>query len=539
MQPVTELLRQGKKRELWEKHCGYLDLDMKGFMSIQRNLLQEQIGKLADSKIGGKIIGTAPSTIEEFRERVPLTTYSDYQDYLLEKREDVLPEKPYIWGHTSGRSGEYKYKWVPYTRGMFDTMAEGAIASFLLASSKRKGDVFLEEGDRVIYTLAPPPYMSGLIMQGLVEQFNFRVFPPVERSVRMQFQERIQEGLLTAMAEGLDWFYGITSIMMRISEQFSQRDRSGGTSDEMKKLLKKPKVLLKMVTAMLKAKLHSRVLLPRDIWKLKGVQCGGTDTAIFKEKIRDYWGKPPLEGYASTELGIVAYQSWNHSEGLVFRPNSGFYEFIPAKDYYRMRNSPGYKPAALLMDELEPDKEYVLVGTNFHGGALVRYITSDLFKVVSLEDAVLGLMLPQLVFVARADDVIDIGGFTRLTEKTLWQAIEDVNIPYVDWTVRKEYHDEKAVLHLYMELKDDEPDIRHIEGSIHERLKELDEPYRELESMVEINPLHVSALTRGTFQRYFNERQAAGADLAHLKPSHMNPPDDVIKNLLRMSNWQL
>ncbi|GAI88767.1 unnamed protein product, partial [marine sediment metagenome] len=40
----------------------------------------------------------------------------------------------------------------------------------------------------------------------------------------------------------------------------------------------------------------------------------------------------------------------------------------------------------------------------------------------------------------RCDDILDIGGFFRFTEKTLWQAIENTGIGYNMWTARKEVH---------------------------------------------------------------------------------------------------
>jgi len=51
-------------------------------MDIQHELLLEQIGLLAKSKLGMKLLqGAKPRTIDEFREIAPLTTYSDYMPY--------------------------------------------------------------------------------------------------------------------------------------------------------------------------------------------------------------------------------------------------------------------------------------------------------------------------------------------------------------------------------------------------------------------------------------------------------------------------
>jgi hypothetical protein len=39
--------------------------------------------------------------------------------------------------------------------------------------------------------------------------------------------------------------------------------------------------------------------------------------------------------------------------------------------------------------------------------------------------------------------------------------------------------------------------------------------------------------------RYMAAQHAAGADMAHLKPPHMNAPDDVIQKLLRAAEGEV
>jgi len=102
--------------------------------------------------------------------------------------------------------------------------------------------------------------------------------------------------------------------------------------------------------------------------------------------------------------------------------------------------------------------------------------------------------------------------------------------------VRKELLDKHAGLHLYIELKlKDVLTAEEIAQRVHEGLKALNPFYDDLTKFLEIRPLRVTLLSPGTFLRYMHERQAAGADLAHLKPPHMNASDAVIADLLRLS----
>ena len=173
-----------------------------------------------------------------------------------------------------------------------------------------------------------------------------------------------------------------------------------------------PRALFRIAKAWLKAAARRRPIQPKDIWSLKGAICGGMDTSIFKDKVAESWGLVPLEVYAATEYGAIAVQSWTR-HGLTFYPSTNMWEFISERDYHRVMADPSYIPPSRTMDEVQPDAEYVIVGTNFAGGAFCRYILGDMVKFIAAEDAQAGIRLPQMVFVSRIDGIIDIGGFTR------------------------------------------------------------------------------------------------------------------------------
>ena len=164
-------------------------------------------------------------------------------------------------------------------------------------------------------------------------------------------------------------------------------------------------------------------MLPRDVWSLKGIMAGGTDINVFKEKIREMWGTYPLGAYCCTEAAIIATQTWDY-QGMTFIPNLNFLEFIPENDSLKLREDPSYQPKTLLLDEVKAGENYELVITNFLGGALVRYRIGDMITITSLSNTGLDINIPQMEFYSRVDDLIDIAGLTRITESTIWQAIE-------------------------------------------------------------------------------------------------------------------
>jgi len=179
-------------------------------------------------------------------------------------------------------------------------------------------------------------------------------------------------------------------------------------------------------------------------------------------------------------------------------------------------------------------ERYEVIATTFYGMPFLRYRVGDLIQIVSLTDEETGINIPQMVFESRADDIIDIAGFARLDEKTVWQAINNIGIRYEDWCIRKEYREGQPVLHLYIELKDSVSPKR-LQRLLHESLKAIDPNYNDLDRMLQVRPLRATLLSRGTFECYLQEKRAAGFDLAHLKPPHTSASDTMISDLVRLS----
>ena len=530
MSKMMELLHQGRHEELWQMCCGFLDLSPEQFMSIQKRLLLEQIELLKNSELGRKVMrGAMPETVEEFREQVPLTTYADYCPDLPQYLEDVLPTKPILWQHTAGRSVEYDfkltpYKWVPLTSRFCRELGILMFGIGIFASCKKRGDVSgLKHHPKVVYTVAPRPYTSGVMTYIMKEEIAPEFLPPLEEAEKLSFEDRIALGFLQALSRGLDFFFGLPIILVAVGERLSQQSKNG----DIRPLLSQPKVLLRLVKGRVKSKLAHRPMLPRDLWKVSGIMCGGTDCAVLKEKINRLWGRYPLDTYTCTEAGIIATQAWDY-DGMTFIPNLNFLEFIPEIEYSRLQSDPTYQPKTVLLDEVKAGENYEVVITNFHGGAMVRYRMGDVIRITSLRNEKLGIDIPQMTFERRADDLIDIGAFLRLTEKAIWQAIENTNIPYTYWTARKEVTDGRPVLHLYLELKDGYiASERSIAAAVFEQFRKFDEGtvLSGLEGILDSNPIKITLLSEGAFANHIASRRAEGADLAHLKPRHINPSE--------------
>jgi hypothetical protein len=434
-----------------------------------------------------------------------------------------------MWQHTSGKSGEYDFKWVPTTTRYWEEVEGLIITLFCFATCRKRGDVNFKLHDKMLYGAAPPPYVTGNIFRyGFTKIVD--LLPPAEEAEIMPFPERFQKGFKLALTEGLDWFCSMPSVMVAAAEGFSQ----GARKRDIKALLRQPRMLLRIMRGVIRSKLARRPMLPKDVWSVKGLITGGSDGSVYREKIKAMWGRYPLDLYASTEAMEIAFQTWDY-QGLTFYPALNFYEFIPEEESLRSRADPDYQPSTLLLNEVKPGENYEIVITNFYGGPFTRYRQGDMIKITAMRNEQLHIDIPQMVYHSRVDDMIDIAGFTRLTETIIWKALEHAGIAYEDWAARKELKD-KPILHLYLEPRaSNHLTADEIARLVDEQLKILDTPYSELESYLGLKPLEVTLLPQGAFGRYMLKQQAAGVELGRVKVSHVNPTDDVLDFLINGS----
>jgi hypothetical protein len=387
--------------------------------------------------------------------------------------------------------------------------------------------VALAKGDRFLYGMAPRPYTSGTWAQRADSEGILRFLPPMDEAEQLSFEERVRKGFDLALSEGLDLFYGLGSVLLAVGEQFSQRAQGV----DLRRLATRPRLLLRMARALVRSKLAGRPVLPKDLWRIKGLACAGVDAEVYRERIKEMWGRYPLHIYSTSESILIALQTWDFG-AMTFVPHFNFFEFIPQEERWRAEQIPGYQPQTILLDQVRPRERYEVVVTNLLGGPFVRYRVGDVVEITALRNEALGIDIPQMVFFARAEDVIDVAGFTRLTEHAVWQAVEDAGVSNEGWTVRLE-QGARPTLSLYLELRNGgRPDPAWVTAAVHEALKRIDSDYADLESMLGWRPLCVTLLPSGTFRRYKAKQQAAGVDLVHQRPPHLNPREDVLGALL-------
>ena len=483
-------------RKIWLKYCGFFDLYIEEFMTIQNALLSDEIELIQKSELGKKILGSRKiENLDDFRENVPFTTYSDYQPYFDEKDESVLAEKPVLWSCTSGYSGEVK--WIPYTSEMIKILADNTLSAFILSSANDRGEVKLRPGARIVFTLPPIPHTTGVMESSIEELLLYYPIPSSTQSEQMEVRERVEHGFRLALRSGIDYASGLAVDLSTYGKSTNKLDYNSQAS--LKTL--HPAAALRQIQATIKARLANRPIMPKDLWQIKGLVCSGIDTSIYQEDLDNYWGVKPLDVYSATEACVIAMQNWN-KKGMTLIPYSNFYEFIPEDESLKNQRDENYRPNTVLTDELEVNEVYEIVVTNFHGGSLVRYRIGDLIKVLSIGDEETSSTLPQIEFQGRAEEIIDINGFIRFNEKEIWSAIQDTYLPYEDWTARKERIEQDPFMHIYLELSNNHYDDRRVVSLINDRLVNMRKEYTILKERKNLLPIKVTLLKQGTFYEY-------------------------------------
>jgi hypothetical protein len=227
----------------------------------------------------------------------------------------------------------------------------------------------------------------------------------------------------------------------------------------------------------------------------------------------------------------MASETWS-KHGLVFFPDVCFYEFIPWPELEKNLDDPSYVPRTYLMDELQEGMNYELVISNLKGGAFARYRVGDIFKCISLYNEQDDLHLPQFEYLDREPGLIDIAGFTRISEATISEALTLSKLDIHDWCALKQFDDNnRAFMHLYVEVSPEGIHYGLTREIITEHLaiyfRYIDSDYKDLKSLLGIEPLQITIIPTGTIDRY--------TEVFGKRPRRMNPSHFEMLELMKIA----
>ena len=507
-----EKLRKCPAHEIWQEYCGFLDLTLPEYMNIQKRLLMEQVELMSHCELGKRFFRQGvPTSVEEFRSKVPLTKFEDYADVLLPQKEEMLPEKPVLWLHTTWEGGDFPSKRAPYTESMLETYKTNILGAMLLATSRGRNHFCVRPGMRVLYSLAPLPYATGMFPDLISSEIYLRFMPSVREARKMSFGQQMKNGYKLAIKHDMNLFFGMSSVLYGATKSLDTLVQKSGGKIHLKDLLSmNPKMLWRLMTARYREKRDGVSVKPKDLFRLQGFVCVGTDTALYKNELEEAWGIRPLEIAGGTEPSCMGTETWS-KDGLVLFPDACFYEFIPEMELYKEMSEPGYTPKTYLMDELVAGQKYELVITVLKGGAFLRYRVGDVYRCLRLRNVSDKIDLPQFEYVDRIPTVIDIAGFTRITQREIERVITLSRLPIETWFAIKEYDETgRSFLNLYVELDPEDTQSAALSRQLlrdHLALyfRSYDGDYSDLKRLLNVDPLKVTILKSGVVAQYEQE----------------------------------
>lgn len=502
---LSEILKTKSKKELWDTYCHFLDMDIDEYMETQYSLLSEQIEKWNASKLSKYILKEDKVVnINNYRDIVQITDYSDYADVLLDKKEDYLLDPAEIWIQTTWEGGIKPIKVAPYTPKMLEVFMDNIVCALLMTTSKKKYDVKIDNYEKILYGLAPLPFLTGIFPYLVEKSSDITFLPPVEEAQSLSFKERNKLGFRLAMKDDVELFFGLGSVCYAVS---SILDKTlSKKSDKKGKLDIKPYMLLRILKAKIMKKLFNKNILPKDLFRMKGFIVAGTDNEYYKDDLEKMWGVRPLEIFAGTEVSFIGTETFSKN-GMYFFPNAGFYEFIKLEDSIKNHFDKNYIPKTYLMNEVEEGEIYELVISNFHGGVFMRYRVGDVYKCLGQNNSMKNenIRIPRFKYVDRFPWIIDIAGFTRFNEEEIVNVLNDCDINYKEFVALKDFNENnKPFLHIFLEGVTNNEDI---EKKLYDSFTKMDDDFSGLEKILGFNPLKVTILCDDRLTNYIENNE--------------------------------
>lgn len=517
----------------------------------QSDLLMMLIDRAKDSEFGKKYDFASIKSVKDFQERIPLTDYDFYSEYvhrMAEGNKDVLTSAKIVhFNKTSGTLGvpkkipvtndqvklfsDYHAKYINYlaseklgygwtkgkglslTEGTYQVLPSGITygsASSLMAAKMGKMIPFLQID--MLKTMYTSPIEARQPESGTPTRYLHSRFALAETNVTY------------ANATFVSY---LLEIMRYIEDNKAKlvNDIRTGTIDQSidmpenvrQSLLKKLKPMPKRADELQKIfDTPSDVPLMKRLWpKLQFIICvGGAGFSIYTQKLKDRYCGNDIDfvflGLTASE-GMFSVPYELNNTNAAFVPGSVFMEFMPVEDGETIEK-------CLLLHEVEIGKKYEIVVTT--RGGLYRYRMKDTVLITGKFNNT-----PTMEFVNRSGFAVSMFGEKTsdlALQRTVINTAKELNLDVYDYAV---YPDSDSVPGKYVMLLE----LRGYDGKKNEQIraalqKHLGVANPSMEAKFRdgvCGQLELKLLQPETFLLYRDLMIMKGTSAAQLKPVHV------------------
>ena len=477
-------------------------------------------------------------TVEDFRKKVPITTFNDYEGYIrrmIDNNESNLITSQRIIGYAQSSGSVGSRKFVPLTQSQINVYTRYTVTKMLAIADKYHRKKF-GKGIKPGRGFFTPPAFDQYLPNGLpcsnsadvaARQLGF-IFPyilvtPFNKlfnvseadSKYMNFRLGLEDRNLSYIFAiffmnftdlfrylEINWRQIVDDIEKGVISELGHASKE--TEEKLKKKLKpNPKRAAELRAEFEKG--FDKTILKR-IWPNLSVMYGiGSASFLpFVKIARNYTEGIPYDFsiYGASE-GLFAIADRVDELNQLLLVDSCYYEFIPIDDETKI----------LSLDELEKEKDYEIIITNQCG--LYRYKCGDVIRVKDyLNDC------PYLQFSYRKGQLLNLTG-EKTTEEHMAAVVNEVekmsgtNIK--EWCVYTDYTAHPYHYVLLVETEND-TDLSSYGERANEALKKINPRFEVFFEAQELGTMQIKNIRSGSQDEWKKKQIESGTSPAQYKP---------------------
>ena len=342
-----------------KKRFHQIDLFLKYPNEVQQELLLQLVNKAKDTEIGKEFGFESITDYKTFAERVPISTYEDYQKNIERSRQgenNIFWPQPIKWFAKSSGTTNAKSKFIPVSEDSLEDCHYAASKDLLCMylNNNENSQLFTGKslrlgGSKELFKENGTTFgdLSAILIDNMPFWAEFSSTPSSKVSLMSNWEDKMQAIVDETIQENVTSLAGVPSWML---------------------------VLLNNV---LETTGKNNLF---DIWpNLEVYFHGGVSFLPYKDQYKNILPKSDFKYYEiyNASEGFFAIQDLNNSSELLIMLDYGiFYEFIPM-DTYGTKNE-----NVIPLSDVEKDKNYAVIITTNAG--LWRYKIGDTVKFTSI-----------------------------------------------------------------------------------------------------------------------------------------------------------
>ncbi len=425
------------------------------------------------------------NTIEDFKNKVPITTYEGMQKYIqpmLEGKQKVLWNDDITWYAKSSGTTSDKSKFIPVSK---ETLTESHYKSGkdLLAlylqnkpdSQVLYGKCLVVGGSHQINQLSADSFygdLSAVMLQNMPLMGQMMRAPDLSIALLPDWETKIEKMAEATIDDDITYIAGVPTWTL---------------------------VLLKRILEI------SGKKTIKEVWPgLELYVHGGVSFLPYRKQFDDIIGFPEMsyqETYNASE-GFFAAQDDLEDPGLLLFLNHGiFYEFMPMEELDKEN------PQTLSLEEVELDKNYAIIITTNSG--LFRYMVGDTIAFTSLNPYRIRVTGRTKHFInAFGEEVI-----VENTDKALDEASKATGAEVVDYTAAPAFLQKDGIgYHEWIiEFSNPPEDLPAFAKILDEELQKVNSDYEAKRvGDIALKPLVVHQINPGGFNQWLKRKNKLG-----------------------------